>query len=171
MQVRYLRCALLVFLAAGAFAAGPTPTPVPAANPKIAGFAPPNTLSPELFSTPVAQGSNALEIPAGVTAGVFTYYGYNTDGGTSMVPTVPGSRVEFRKTEPDKNVYLILKNQKGADPAYNYGTHFLFQGHETGVSGYLTRINLDADAAHRVTLMANADVNGAVLPTYDGITW
>ncbi|MEO8053104.1 MAG: phosphatase, partial [Acidobacteriota bacterium] len=127
-------------------------------------------LSPELLETIVAQGSNKLEIPSGVTAGVFTYYGYNADPGLAMIP-VTGSNAEFHKTEPDKNVYLVLKNQKGADPSYDYGTHFLFQGHETGVSGYLTRINLDADAAHRITLMANADVNGAVLPTYDGITW
>lgn len=171
MHVRYLRCALPVFLAVAAFAADSTPTNVPAANPKIPGFAPPNTLSPELLETIVAQGSNKLEIPAGVTAGVFKYYGYNDDGVNGMVPTVPGSRVEFRKTEPDKNVYLVLKRQKGADPSYDYGKHFLFQGHETGLSGYLTRINLDADAAHRITLMANADVNGAVLPVFDGITW
>ena len=67
MHERYLRCALPVFLAVGAFAAGPAPTAVPAENPKIVGFAPPNTLSPELFETIVAQGSNQLEIPAGVT--------------------------------------------------------------------------------------------------------
>ena len=171
MHVRYLRCALPVFLAVTAFGGDLAPTHVPAANAKIPGFAPPNTLSPELLETIVAQGSNKIEVPAGITPGVFKYYGYNDDGVNAMVPTVPGSRVEFRKTEPDKNVYLILKNQKGADPSYNYGKHFIYQGHEIGVSGYLTRINLDADAAHRITLMANADVNGAVLPTFDGITW
>ena len=162
---------LAVFLAVSAFSADPLPTNVPSAQPKAPGFAPPNTLSPELVETIVAQGSNKLEIPAGITAGVFKYYGYNDDGVNAMVPTVPGSRVEFRKTEPDKNVYLILNKQKGADPSYDYGRHFLFQGHETGVSGYLTRINLDADAAHRVTLMANTDVNGAAFATIDGITW
>jgi hypothetical protein len=161
---------LPVVLAAGAFAASLTPTNVPAANPHITGIAPPNILSPELFQTILAQGSMKLEIPAGVTAGVFTHYGYNQEPGLAMIPAF-GSNAEFHKTEPDKNVYLILNHQSGADPSYNYGTHFLFQGHETGVSGYLTRINLDADGAHRVTLMANADVNGAVLPVYDGITW
>src|SRR5204863_3519015 len=33
------------------------------------------------------------------------------------------------------------------------------------------RINLDADPAHRVTLMATADVNGKPLNTIDGSTW
>ena len=47
-----------------------------------------------------------------------------------------------------------LKGLKGADPSYDYGTHFLFQGHETGSPGYVTRVNLDADTAHRVTLLA-----------------
>ena len=169
MQVRHLICAI-PFLAAAAFAADPLPTHLPSANPKTTGIARPNILSPELFETVVAQGSHRLEIPAGITAGVFTYYGYNEDAGLAMIPAT-GSNAEFHKTEPDKNVYLILKNQKGADPSYRYGAHFLFQGHETGVSGYLTRINLDADGAHRVTLLANADVDGAALPVYDGITW
>ena len=75
--------------------------------------------------------------------------------------------VEASKTEPDKNTYLILQGLHGADPNYNYGTHFLFQGHETGqrdaagnVQGYITRINLDADGPHPVTLLATADSVG-----------
>jgi hypothetical protein len=77
------------------------------------------------------------------------------------------------KTEPDKNSYLVLRGQKGADPTYDYGTHFLFQGHENGARGArtITRINLDADAAHRVTVMAVADIHGLVLPPIDGSTW
>src|SRR5262249_51120302 len=65
----------------------------------------------------------------------------------------------------------------GADPKYDYGTHFLFQGHESGPGtfpnqqGYITRINLDADVDHRVTLLATKDVNGKPLPTFDGSTW
>src|SRR5262249_54798188 len=83
------------------------------------------------------------------------------------------AKVEATKTEPDKNTYLILKRQNGADPAYDYGSHFLFRGHELGASGqgYITRINLDADAKHRVTLLATTDVNGKPLPTIDGSTW
>jgi hypothetical protein len=62
---------------------------------------------------------------------------------------------------------------KGADSNYWYGTHFLFQGHENGANGngYITRINLDADAAHRVTLLATQDANGNALTTIDGSTW
>ena len=84
-----------------------------------------------------------------------------------------GHKVEASKTEPDKNTYLVLDHQHGADPQYDYGTHFLFQGHELGAGGqgYITRINLDADGAHRVTLLAIKDVNGNSVPTIDGSTW
>ncbi len=74
-----------------------------------------------------------------------------------MVPTPASPATEAKKTEPDENTYLVFKHGlDGADPGYDYGTHFLFQGHEGGAggAGYITRINLDADAAHRVTLMA-----------------
>jgi len=37
--------------------------------------------------------------------------------------------------------------------------------------GYLTRINLDADAKHRVTLLADQDVSGQPIETIDGSTW
>ena len=84
-----------------------------------------------------------------------------------------GSNAEATKTEPDKNTYLVLYGQRGADPSYDYGTHFLFQGHENGAGGkgYITRINLDADVAHRVTLMATKDDLGNPLPAFDGSTW
>ena len=63
------------------------------------------------------------------------YYGYDNDG--PLAPVAGGqsknNQVEATKTEPDKNTYLILADQKGADAAYNYGTHFVFQGHENGV--------------------------------------
>src|SRR6266542_538493 len=133
-------------------------------NPKTPGFAAPNILTPELRESIVAQGSFKLE---NGTADV-PYYGY--DGNGPMVPPA-GSTTEASKTEPDKNTYLVLDGQKGADPSYDYGTHFLFQGHETGTIGYITRINLDADGAHRVTLLATHDVHGAALPTFDGSTW
>src|SRR5215468_5044140 len=161
-------------------------TSVPAANPKAAGFAAPNVLSPELIETIVAQGSNLLENPAVVPLGDGTtlsldHYGYNGNG--PMLPAAgavqsAGHNVEANKTEPDKNTYLVLHHQSGADPDYEYGTHFLFQGHETGatntagqVVGYITRINLDADDLHRVTLMASLDIAGNTIPTIDGSTW
>ena len=52
-----------------------------------------------------------------------------------------------------------------------------FQGHEDPSAGplagkgYLTRINLDADVAHRVTLMADEASDGLALPLIDGSTW
>src|SRR5262245_36943768 len=125
-------------------------THVPTANPKAPGLAPPNRLSPELAEIISAQGSMTLEHPDGVVK----YYGY-LDDGRPMVPAL-GSNVEAQKTEPDKNTYLVFKDGlKGADAGYDYGQRFLFQGHEAGTPGYVTRINLDADSDHRVTLLAD----------------
>jgi hypothetical protein len=147
-------------------------TSVASANPKSVGVPAPNVLSPELIEAIVAQGSWKLENPSDVSS----YYGYGNDGPPVPVPgDLPSAvhKVEATKTEPDKNTYLVLENQRGADPNYNYGTHFLFQGHENGPSGLgkITRINLDADGAHRVTLMATTDLNDQPLPTIDGSTW
>jgi hypothetical protein len=141
-----------------------------AANPDARGIAAANAVSPELLEYSVAQGSMRLENPDGVVG----YYGYNDNGTLVPDPTVtqaPGHNVEATKTEPDKNTYLILSGLHGADPNYDYGSRFLYQGHETGVHGYITRINLDADAAHRVTLIADTLTNGSAIPTIDGSTW
>jgi hypothetical protein len=155
--------------------AGPSLTSVPTANTRSAGYAPASILSPELRQIVVAQGSNKLENPN--AADKVAYYGYDSDtvnaaGEPQMVPTAAAPATEAAKTEPDKNVYLVFrKGLPGADPAYDYGTHFLFQGHETGTIGYVTRINLDADGKHRVTLLGTRDKFGAAMPTIDGITW
>jgi hypothetical protein len=153
--------------------------PVLAANPKIAGASSANFLPPELIETPVAQGAIPVENPATVTLAdgsttTVTHYGYDGDGTLLPAPgDLPSAThlVEASKTEPDKNTYLALFGQTGADPTYDYGTHFLFQGHESGTTGYITRINLDADAAHRVTIMASKDRTGAALDAIDGSTW
>ena len=133
-------------------------TNVPA-NAKATGASPANVLSPELSETAVAWGSLALD---GATAAV-PYYGY--DGFTA--PTVLTQAInEAHKTEPDKNTYLVLPDgQPGPDPNYDYGTHFLYQGHESGSPGVITRINLDADEAHRATLLATTPA------AIDGSTW
>ena len=76
--------------------------------------------------------------------GIIGWYGYETDVPSPDNPAVPqmipsfaaAMPAEAQKTEPDKNTYLVLKGQKGADPFYDYGTHFLFQGHELGRGGY-----------------------------------
>jgi hypothetical protein len=153
---------------------------VPHANPKAVGISAPNGLTPELVAAPVAQGSNPLENPQSVTfpsggTATFSDYGYYGDG--PHVP-LPGTTTEATKSEPDKSTYLVLRGQKGADAGYDYGTHFVFQGHEAGANtvpgrraSYITRINLDADPAHRVTLLAWQDQAGKPLPPIDGSTW
>lgn len=148
-------------------------THVPSANTKTPGLSSPNILSPELHEVTLAQGATPLENPSNVTS---KFYGYSVDGPMLPAPgSVPSAvqKVEATKTEPDKNTYLILEGQHGADYNYRYGTHFLFQGHEAGIEGQgiITRINLDADGPHRVTLLAEKERNGDPLRTIDGSTW
>jgi hypothetical protein len=171
-----LSAALVAGIVAAVVAAsppdGPSLTNVPNANTKATGFAPPDALSAQLQQVVVAQGSTKVENPSAAVS----YYGYDNDlldeaGQPVMVPAGTFAS-EAHKTEPDKNTYLVFKQGlSGADPAYDYGTHFLFQGHETGSPGYITRINLDADAAHRVTVLATADSTGAPIADIDGSTW
>ena len=169
-------CAVAALVPASAVGESMKLTPVPNAAPSIPGMAAPNTLSPELVQIAVAEGAMALENPTAL----LTTYGYAADG--PMVPptnAIPGlDRTEASKTEPDKNTYLVLADQKGPDAAYDYGTHFLFQGHEDGLlaadrrpQGYLTRVNLDADATHRITLMADRVSDGRPFPFIDGSTF
>src|SRR5215831_588827 len=139
-------------------------THVPSANPWIVGVTSPTALSPELAQIVAAQGAILVENPTDAAK----YYGYTNDK-PNLLPAL-GSNVEASKTEPDKNTYLVLHGLHGADPNYEYGTHFLFQGHETG-AGYITRVNLDADVAHRVTVLATREANGTALPVFDGSTW
>ena len=167
-----LPAAALAVGAGAVVSAQPPNTPVlsgvPAANTKSEGYAPPSVLSPQLSQTVVAQGSTKVENPTAQIA----YYGYDSDkvnsaGQPLMVPLPAAPTVEAHKTEPDKNTYLVFnKGLHGADPNYDYGTHFLYQGHESGSPGYVTRINLDADAAHQVTLLATVP-SGDI----DGSTW
>ena len=158
--------ALPLLLAAG-MAGAQKLTHVPRAVPKLTGVSLPSVWSPELDGVVRAQGSMPVENPTTIVQ----YFGYLNDQ-PNLIPA-PGttSNIEASKTEPDKNTYLVLPGLKGADPSYDYGSRFLFQGHEVGTPGSLTRINLDADAAHRVTVLANVDSTGAAMPTIDGSTW
>src|SRR5215470_11132442 len=82
---------------------------VPAAKPVAIS---PNVLSPEFTAGLVAQGANLLENPSGLITG----FGNLSNG---------------NRTEPDENTYLILDhNPGGPTPGFDYGRHFLFQGHE-----------------------------------------
>jgi len=154
-------------------------TPVANANTKTAGVSSPNALPPELIETAVAQGSIPVENPASVTLADGTmvtvpYYGYSGDGPLLPPPgAVPsdGDIIEATKTEPDKNTYLVVPHQKGADAAYDYGSHFIYQGHESGQTGVITRVNLDADQAHKVTILASTMSDGTPISAIDGSTW
>jgi hypothetical protein len=107
---------------------------VPAANPAAIAD---NVYSPEFAPALVVEGIDLLENPSGV----ITLFGNLSDG------TI---------THPDENTYLILDhNPGGPTPDYDYGRHFLFQGHEnSGDLAYVARINLDvASPDHRITLL------------------
>jgi len=118
-----------------------------------------NVFSPEFAPGLVAEGMNLLENPSGV----ITRLGNLTDGS---------------RTEPDENTYLILDhNPGGPTEGYDYGRHFLFQGHEMPNGNtnraYITRINLDvAHPDHRITLMTPGDMNAITgFNSIDGSTW
>jgi hypothetical protein len=165
-----LASTLVIAAAAGPAATGLTD--VGSANAKSTGYAPASVLSPELAQIAVAQGSTKVENPTTEIA----YYGYDNDvlgpGGEPLMVPTPAVANEAHKTEPDKNTYLVFeKGLPGADPDYGYRTHFLFQGHEAGSPGYITRINLDADYAHRVTVLATQDTDGHAIADIDGSTW
>jgi hypothetical protein len=126
---------------------------LPSANPKFG--IQNNVLTPSATQTSVGWGNLPLSNPD-VANGV-THYGYNT---VDSAPLTQG-KSEAHKTEPDKNVYLTF----GAH-------HYLYQGHELGPRGYITRINLDeTDPAKRITLISDTDSQGNAFPTIDGITW
>jgi hypothetical protein len=190
LKSRTAAVAAAALTAGGAFAAigiadsssGPHIGNVPNANPRAAGYAPANVLASPLQDLEVARGSTKLENPQGIIG----WYGYENDAPSPTDPSLPqmapaslASPTEAQKTEPDKNTYLdFKKGLNGADSNYDYGEHFVYQGHEGAARdssgnklGYLTRINLDADSAHRVTLMATKDTSGAPLSTIDGSTW
>jgi len=85
-----------------------------------------------------------------------------------------GLLADGTRTEPDQNLYLVLQHATGPTPGYNYGHHFLFQGHENGGNlAYVTRINLDVrDPAHRITLLTPEGADGFThFNSIDGSTY
>lgn len=126
---------------------------VPLANPVAVAD---NVHSPEFRPALVVEGVDALENPSGV----ITQFGLLSTGA---------------RTEPDENTYLILDhNPGGPTPGYDYGRHFLFQGHENaGNLAFVTRINLDVPFPdHRITLLTPVGMNGLTgFNSIDGSTW
>ena len=76
MHSHLLRLTLPVLLIGSAYAGDKTPTSVPSANPKVAGYSAPNILSPELAEVLLVQGSVKLENPSALT----NSYGYDANG-------------------------------------------------------------------------------------------
>ena len=138
-------------VAVGQIVSGVTAPQQPAGSPA-------NVLAAGYSLTPVATGSDPLENPR------FQWksYGVLDDANKTL-------------TEPDENTYLVTADNPGGPTAgYDYGRHFLVQGHENGSNrAYLTRINLDVnDPAHRITLLNEpVDANTTGITSIDGSTY
>jgi hypothetical protein len=142
-------CVALVALVLAGVAVAQIVSGVPSAQP--AEGSPVNLLATGFTANTVAQGSNALENPTATQ----TKYGFLNDG---------------TRTEPDQNSYLVTATNPGGPTAgFEYGRHFLVQGHENGSNkAYATRINLDVtDPAHRITYLGN-EASGVGLTSIDG---
>jgi Bacterial protein of unknown function (DUF839) len=124
------------------------------ANPAVG--SPDNKLPQGFTLQKIAEGIDPLENPSGK----ITLFGFLSDG---------------TRTEPDENTYLVLDhNPGGPNSGFDYGRHFLFQGHEnSGNLAYVTRINLDVtDPFHRITLLTPVGVDGLThFNSIDGSTW
>ena len=104
----------------------------------------------------IAEGIDPIENPSGV----ITLFGFLSNG---------------TRTEPDENTYLVLDHNPGGPTSdFDYGRHFLFQGHEnSGNLAYITRINLDViNPLHRITLLTPVGADGLThFNSIDGSTW
>lgn len=106
-------------------------------------------LSSKFRFFPIVDGTFELENPSGR----IRTFGNLTDESNKI-------KDDKDNSSPDQNVYLKLdKNPGGPAVTYDYGRHFLFQGHEIrGGLAYITRINLDVtDPRHRITLLTPVD--------------
>src|SRR6516225_12045002 len=118
----------------------------------------PDNVVPKGFSLQrIVEGNDPLENPSGK----IMFFGLLSDG---------------TLTEPDENTYLIFdQNPGGPTPNFDYGRHFLFQGHEnSGDLAYITRINLDVfNPLHRITLLTPVDPTDGLthFNSIDGSTW
>jgi len=133
---------------------GPVTTSVKWAKPRKGH--PGTSIAPGFSLVRVVDGSFPIENPSGP----ITTFGVLSDG---------------TLTEPDQNLYLVLhKNPGGPVAGFDYGRHFLFQGHENGDDlAYVTRINLDVTSkAHKITLLTPVDKKGLTgFNAIDGSTY
>jgi hypothetical protein len=142
-------CVALAALVLAGVAVAQIVSGVPSAQPAEGSSV--NLLATGFTTKTVAQGSETLENPTPTQ----TKYGFLNDG---------------TRTEPDQNAYLVTATNPGGPTAgFEYGHHFLVQGHENGANkAYATRINLDvADPAHRITYLGN-EASGVGLTSIDG---
>ena len=148
-----LSLALAVPAAFAQIGIGPISNSVPSANQRV--DTPATVIAAGFQLKTVAVGTDPLENPSPK----ITHFGLLADG---------------TKTEPDQNLYVVLDHVQGPTPGYNYGHHFLFQGHENGGNmAYVTRINLDVtDPAHRITLLTPEGDDGFThFNSVDGSTY
>jgi len=146
-------------LAATGVAIGQIASGVPGTNPTVGST--PNLVAPGFGMRVVAEGYDPLENPSGI----FKSYGYLDDNADPLART---------RTEPDQNLYLVANGVGGPTAGYDYGRHFLIQGHENGGGkAFLTRVNLDVtEPAHRITLLDTpAADNTTGLSSVDGDTY
>ena len=132
---------------------GPIRHSVPSANQRVG--TPATRIAAGFSLKTLAVGTDPLENPSAR----IVQFGLLSDG---------------TRTEPDENLYLVLSHPGGPTAGYNYGHHFLFQGHENGGGlAYVTRINLDvADPAHRITLLTPEGSDGLThFSSIDGSTY
>lgn len=174
-------------LAAAAFAIAQITNGVPSPQPRGNYLASADTLLAGGWDAKIlATGLQKLENPVGI----FTNYGYLNDTGAAPANcanyTAQTSGIKT-KTEPDQNTYVVTaSNPGGPANGFDYGRHFLYQGHElfsaagSGVgqtnSAYLTRINLDVPTydPHRITLLGftgGADNCNTGMASIDGSTY
>jgi hypothetical protein len=148
-----LSLALAVPAAFAQIGIGPINHSVPSANPRV--DTPATIIAAGFQLKTIAVGTDPLENPSPK----ITHFGLLADG---------------TRTEPDQNLYLVLDHVQGPTPGYNYGRHFLFQGHEnSGDMAYVTRTNLDVtDPAHRITLLTPEGGDGFThFNSIDGSTY
>ena len=144
-------------------------TSIPA-NPDTRGIAVPNALSPSCTKSRSRKAPSPSRTPTASWATTAT------TPTARFFPTRRRSRrraTTWRPTRPNltRTPTCACTACTAPTPTTTTAPTSSTPGHETGVQGYLTRINLDADSAHRVTLIADRLSDGSSVPTIDGLTW